>query len=123
MVARVQNNGLANITAALVASGTNPMQYLQWGTGTGAIASANVVTTAASEARTAGTRSQQTTTVSNDTFQVVGTIVCAGAGKTISEVGVMDASSAGNLDIYFDFTGVALLVGDSIAFTTKVSFV
>lgn len=123
MTARVQNGGLANITAALVASATNPIKWLQWGTGSGAAASANVVTTAAAEARTSGAQSQATTTQTNDTYQVVGTITCASAGKTISEVGVMDAVTAGNLDFYFDFTGVALLVGDSIAFTTKVSFV
>lgn len=121
MVARVQNSGLANIVAALVTA--NVVKFLQWGTGSGAIASANVVTTAAAEARTSGTMSAVTTTVTNDTVQVVGTITCATTGKTISEVGVMDASSAGNLDFYYDFTGVALLVGDSIAFTTKVSFV
>ena len=123
MTARVQNNGLANITATLVASATNPIKWLQWGTGTAAAASANVVTTAAAEARTNGTPSQVTTKVTNDTHQVVGTITCTSVGKTISEVGVMDAVTAGNLDYYFDFTGVALLVGDSIAFTTQVKFV
>jgi glycine betaine/choline ABC-type transport system substrate-binding protein len=121
MTARVQNNGLANIVSALVSA--NVMKWLQWGTGSGAVASANVVTTAAAEARTSGTLSAVTTTVTNDTLQCVGTITCAGSGKTISEVGVMDASTSGNLDVYFDFTGVALLVGDSIAFTTQVKFV
>lgn len=121
MVARVQNNGLANFVAALVTA--NVARYLQWGTGSGAIASANVVTTAAAEARTAGTLSAVTTTVTNDTLQCVGTITCATTGKTISELGVMDASTSGNMLEYFDFTGIALLVGDSIAFTTQVKFV
>jgi glycine betaine/choline ABC-type transport system substrate-binding protein len=121
MTARVQNGGLANITAALVTASV--VKFLQWGTGSAAAASANVVTTAAAEARTSGTMSQVTTTVTNDTVQVLGTITCATTGKTISEVGVMDAITAGNLDFYFDFTGVALLVGDSIAFTTQVKFV
>jgi hypothetical protein len=123
MTARVQNGGLANITAALVASATNPIKWLQWGTGSAAAATANVVTTAATEARTPGAQSTVTTTVTNDTYQVTGTITCTTAGKTISEVGVMDAVTAGNLDFYFDFTGIALLVGDSIAFTTQVKFV
>jgi hypothetical protein len=120
MTARVQNNGLANIVAALVSA--NAIKWLQWGTGSGAVASANVVTTAAAEARTSGTTSAVTTTVTNDTFQVVGTIT-ATSGKTVSEVGIMDASTAGNLDVYYDFTGVALLTGDSIAFTAQVKFV
>ena len=59
MVARVQNNGLANITAALLAYASLP-KFLQWGTGSGAAASANVVTTTTTtEARTNGSASQQ----------------------------------------------------------------
>jgi hypothetical protein len=121
MTARVQNGGLANIVAALVTASVT--KFLQWGTGSAAAATANVVTAAAAEARTSGSMTAQTTTVTNDTLQVVGTIVCATTGKTISEVGVMDAASAGNMDFYYDFTGIALLVGDSIAFTAQVKFV
>lgn len=121
MTARVQNNGLANFVAALVTA--NVVKFLQWGTGSAAGPTANVVAAAAAEARTAGTLSAVTTSVAGDTLQCVGTITCTTTGKTISEVGVMDASTSGNLDIYFDFTGVALLVGDSIAFTTQVKFV
>src|ERR1019366_8282255 len=36
------------------------------------------------------TGSVVTTTTANDTFQVAGTITCAGAGKTIAEVGLYD---------------------------------
>lgn len=122
MTARVQNGGFANITNALVNWATTPPKWLQWGTGTAAGASANVVTTAAAEARTVGTPSAVTTTNTNDTYQVVGTITCATSGKTISEVGVMDALTSGNLIMYFDFTGIALLVGDSIAFTCQTKF-
>lgn len=126
MVARVQNAGLANITAALLAA--NVMRYLQWGTGSAAAATANVVTTTSTtEARTAGTASQQTTTVTSDAFQVVGTITAAGT-RAITEVGVFDAAGSGspptggNMDIYGDFSTVNLASGDSIAFTVKVTF-
>jgi hypothetical protein len=121
MTARVQNGGLANIVAALVTASV--AKYLQWGTGSAVAATANAVATAAAEARTAGSMSSVTTTVTNDTLQIVGTITCATTGKTISEVGVMDASTAGNMIFYFDFTGQALNVGDSIAFTAQVKFV
>lgn len=88
MVARVQNSGLANITAALLSA--NIAKYLQWGTGSGAAASANVVTTTTTtEARTTGTNSQQTTTVTSDTYRVVGTITAAGT-RAITEVGVFE---------------------------------
>lgn len=127
MVSRVQNNGLANLTAAWVAYTSLP-KYLQWGTGSGAAASANVVTTTGTtESRTTGSASQQTTTVTNDTYQVTGTITAAGT-RAITEVGVFDAAGSGspptggNMDIYGDFTVINLNSGDAIAFTVKVTF-
>lgn len=127
MVARVQNNGLANITAGLHAYASRPL-YLQWGTGTGAAAAANVVTTTSTtESRTTGTSSQQTTTVTSDTYRVTGTITAAGT-RAITEVGVFDAAGSGspptggNMCIYGDFTTINLASGDSIAFTVNVAF-
>jgi hypothetical protein len=126
MVARVQDAGLANFTAALVTASV--VKFLQWGTGSAAIKSANVVTTTTTtEARTSGSMSQQTTTVSNDTLQVTGTITAAGT-RAITEVGVFDAAGSGspptggNMDVYGDFSVVNLASGDSIAFTVKVAF-
>jgi hypothetical protein len=127
MVARIQNNGLANLTAGWHAYASRPL-YLQWGTGSGAAASANVVTTTSTtEARTTGTSSQVTTTQTNDTYQVAGTITAAGT-RAITEVGVFDAAGSGspptggNMDIYGDFSVINLATGDSIAFTIKVAF-
>jgi hypothetical protein len=128
MVARVQNNGLANIVAALRAYASIP-KFLQWGTGSGAAASANVVTTTTTtEARTSGTDSAVTTTVTNDTFQVVGTITAAGT-RAITEVGLFDAvgsgspPTGGNMCVYGDFSVINLATNDSIQFTVKVAFV
>lgn len=132
MVSRVQDGGLANITSALQAYSARPL-YLQWGTGSAAAKTANVVTTTTTtEARTTGTSSQQTTlsggfTVTNNTYQVVGTITAAGT-RAITEVGVFDAAgtgsppTGGNMDIYGDFTVINLASGDSIAFTVQVGF-
>lgn len=127
MVARIQNAGLANLTAAWHAYTSRPL-YLQWGTGSGAAASANVVTTTSTtESRTAGTSSQQTTTATNDTYRVTGTITAAGT-RAITEVGVFDAAGSGspptggNMDIYGDFSTVNLSNGESIAFTVNVAF-
>jgi hypothetical protein len=126
MTARVQDAGLANITAALVAA--SAVKFLQWGTGSGAIKSANVVTTTTTtEARTSGTMSQVTGAVTNDTLQVTGTITAAGT-RAITEVGVFDAAgtgsppTGGNMDVYGDFAVVNLGNLDSIAFTVKVTF-
>src|SRR4029077_7889667 len=80
--------------------GATPTQteprYLGWGTGAGAGAAGSTdVSTAATEAREAGTSSQVTTTVANDTHQVRGTITAAGS-KTITNVGIFDAAGSGS---------------------------
>lgn len=127
MTARIQNNGLANLTAGWHGYASRPL-YLQWGTGSGAAASANAVTTTSTtEARTLGTSSQVTTTQTNDTYQVVGTVTALGA-RAITEVGVFDAAGSGspptggNMGIYGDFSVINLNSGDSIVFTVKVAF-
>jgi hypothetical protein len=53
---------------------------------------------------------------------VIGTMTVAGSGKTITNAGLLDASTSGNLFFKTDFTGLALNVADSIAFTFKVQF-
>jgi hypothetical protein len=125
-VARVQNNGLARITTAMVALSW----WLQWGTGTNAAATANVVTTTSTtEARASATASQQTTTVANDTMRLIGTITELSTGPVaITEVGAFDAAgtggpaTGGNMDIYGDFAAINVSLGDSIAFTINTKF-
>lgn len=124
MVARVQNNGLARISALLAAA----TWWLQWGTGSAAAASANVVTTTTTtEPRTSAAMSQVTTTVTNDTMQAVGTITAAGA-RAITEVGLFDAlgtgspPTGGNMDVYGDFGVITLSTGDSMTFTVQTKF-
>lgn len=66
-----------------------------WGTGsqTGS-ANANVNLFApATEARTAGTSTMVSTSFLADTYQVIGTVVCAVAGKTITEMGLFDTTT------------------------------
>lgn len=127
MTARVQDAGLANITAALLAYASLP-KYLQWGTGNSAAKTANVVTTTSTtEARTTGTASQQTGSVTNDKYRVTGTITAAGT-RAITEVGVFDAAGSGspptggNMCIYGDFSVINLASGDAIAFTIDTTF-
>lgn len=124
MVARVQNAGLARITAALVALDW----WFQWGTGSAAAATANVVTTTTTtEARVAASDAQGTTTVTNDKVVFTGTITAAGT-RAITEVGIFDAAGSGspptggNMDVYGDFSVINLASGDSIAFTVNVTF-
>ncbi len=115
------NAGKAIVTNRIKGSGTEP-NYVAWGTGAGTAGITDTTLfTEASETRVAGTSSQVTTTTTNDTYQVVGTIV-ANAGKTITNAGLLDAVSSGNLFMKGDFTGVALNTGESIQFTNQVQF-
>lgn len=124
MTTLVTNSGFANATAAWHAYSSRPL-YIGWGTGTGQTASSTDLATAANESRATGTSSQQTTTVTSDTFQVVGTLTAGGA-RAITEAALFDAAgtgnppSGGNMDVYGDFSVVNLATNDSIAFTFKV---
>lgn len=121
------NAGKAAAAAAVISAAT--MKYLQWGVGSGQTATSNTVnsTSTTTEARVAGTMSQVTTTVTNDTVQIVGTITAAGS-RAITEVGVHDAAGSGspptggNMDLYGDFSVINLASGDSIAFTVQLKF-
>jgi hypothetical protein len=126
----VPNVGKAIISGRMY--GSTPTQtephFIGWGTGAGAGAAGSTdLSTPASEARANGTSSQVTTTQTNDTHQVVGTITAAGA-KTITNVGVFDAAGSGSppsggvLYAIFDGLSQALNSGDSIQFTAKIQF-
>lgn len=115
------NTGKAITTNRLKGAGTEPV-FVAWGTGAGTAAIADTTLfTESAEARVSGTSTQQTTTTTNDTYQVIGTIT-ASAGRTITNAGLFDASTSGNLFMKGDFTGVVLASGDSIQFTMKVQY-
>jgi hypothetical protein len=87
--------------------------YIAWGTGAGtADVGDTTLFTEATEARVSATKSQPAA----DTNQWVATITADGS-KTITNAGVFDASSAGNLLIKGDFSGIALALNDQIQFT------
>jgi hypothetical protein len=120
------NAGVAIISNRLIQAGTAPKNI---GWGTGSVAAAVTDTALGTEfapttagGRTIGTESRATTTVTNDTYQVVGTVTATSAG-TITEAGLFDATSAGNMLIRSVFTGIAVAISDSIAFTFQSKFV
>lgn len=129
MATVVTNAGKAIAAARM--RGATPTQaeplYVGWGTGAGTAAAAD--TTLFTEdtggspayARIAGTTTNVTTTVTNDSWQCVATLSSNGT-KTITNAGAFDALTGGNLFVKGDFTGVALTSGDSITFTIKVTF-
>jgi hypothetical protein len=90
--------------------------YIGWGTGAGTAAVGDTTLfTEASESRVAATKSQPAA----DTNQWVATMTADGA-KTITNAGVFDASTSGNLIVKGDFTGIALVLNDQIQFTVTL---
>lgn len=105
--------------------GANTPNHIAWGSGVGTAGVADTTLfTEEAEARTAGTVTQATTGVTNDTLQVQGTLT-ATAAKTITNAGLFDVTKAaagiagGNLFVKSDFAGIALNNGDSINFTFR----
>jgi len=120
MATLLVNTGKAIVTSRLNSGGTIP-QYVAWGTGAGTTAATDTTLFTETGTRVSGTVSQVTTTTTNDTFQVVGTQT-AGATLAITNAGLFDASTAGNLFAKGDFSTINLSSGDSIQFTFKVQF-
>ncbi len=87
--------------------------YVGWGTGAGTAAKGDTTLfTESAEARVSTTDTQP----SADINQLLGEIT-ASAGRTITNAGIFDASTSGNLLLKSDFTGVVLSNGDKIEFT------
>ena len=101
------NTGRAIVTNRINGGGTIP-QFVGWGTGAGTAGQTDTTLFTEVLPRTSGTTSQQTTNTTNDTFQVVGAIV-AGVNETITNAGLFDASTAGNLFVKGDFTGIGAI--------------
>lgn len=129
MATVLTNAGRSILTNRILAGGTEPKQA-GWGTGAGTAAAADTTlfteantTFGATGTRVAGTSSQQTTTVTNDTYQVTATITSGGT-NTITNAGLFDNATigSGNLFIKGDFTGIGVSSGDSILFTYKITF-
>lgn len=73
------STGKGIVTARMRGSGTEPV-YIGFGTGSGTSATSDeaLFTEVTSQGRVTGTSSQQTTTVTNDTWQVQGTLTAGG---------------------------------------------
>ena len=121
MATLLVNTGKAIVTNFLSGGAATVPKYIGWGTGAGTTAATDTTLFTETGSRTTGTASQVTTTTTNDTLQVTGTNT-AGGTLTITNAGLFDASTSGNLFAKGDFTGIGLASGDSIAFTFKVQF-
>ena len=104
MATLLVNTGKANVTSALTSSAN---KYIGWGTGAGTTALTDTTLFTETGSRTAGTQSQQTTTTTNDTYQVTGTTTAGGA-LAITNAGIFDASTSGDLFAKGDFSTINL---------------
>lgn len=121
-VLKITNKGLDIITGRLKGIGAEP-KYVHWGTGTTPASADDIALQApGNEARVSGTSSQETTTVTNDTYQVIGNLTCSGSSKAITEVGLFDAATNGNLFFRGTINPINVSAGDGVQFTIKVQF-
>lgn len=114
------NGGKAIVTNRIKGSGTEP-NYVAVGTGAGTAAATDTSLFTEVETRVAGTSTQQTTTTTSDTYRVVGTVSIT-ATRTLTNAGLFDASSSGNMLMKGDFANIGLVNGDSITIAAAVVF-
>jgi len=92
--------------------------YIGWGTGGGTAAKPDTTLfTEASESREIATKSQPTA----DANRFVATMTADGV-KTITNAGVLDAATTGNLLLKSDFAGILLAASDTIQFTFTITW-
>ena len=121
-VVTVVDTGLAKVTDLLAAVTTVCPGWVGWGIGTIAPVVGNTgLGTPSAEARTVGTKTQETTTTPNDTYQVVALITALSA-QAITEVAVFDALTVGNLFLRGTFSAINVSIDDTIEFTIKTVF-
>jgi hypothetical protein len=102
-----------------------PFTYLELGTSSTATSAGQTALQAAITdtglARAAATVSRTTTTVTNDTLQLVYTWTASGS-KTIEEIGVFNASSAGTMLSRALTTSKSVVNGETFQATYKLAF-
>jgi hypothetical protein len=118
------NAGFALVAGRLNGSGSPAAAtYIAVGTGTNAAAAADTAlqteTTTSGLGRAAGSVSLVTTTVTNDTAQIVVTFTVTGI-VAVTESGVFNASSAGTLLCRQVFSAITTANGDSLQITWKI---
>lgn len=120
------NTGASIITNRIIQAGTAG-KNIGWGIGTtaSAVTQTALVTESApttAGGRTAGTESRTTVTNTSDNYVVTGTVT-AGSTLAITEAGLFDALTTGNMLIRSDYAAVNVVSADSIAYTFGLKMV
>jgi hypothetical protein len=121
----VTNAGKAQLALLTGDASAVPFTFLAIGTSATAVAATDTTLTAeivdSGLERAAGTVSRVTTTVTNDTFQITKTWTASGS-KTVEEVGVFNAASAGTMLSHALTTSKAVTAGETITATYQLRF-
>lgn len=119
----VVTTGMQWITGALTGDTAAPTTMKYIGIGTGSTAAATTDTTLGTpvESRATGTQSRITTTVSNDTYKVVGTVSITDT-RAVTEAGLFSASTDGTMAARQVFSAVNAVSGDSLQITWTLAF-
>jgi hypothetical protein len=92
--------------------------YVGWGTGAGTAAKADTtLSTEAAESRVAATMTQPSANINQAVAQITAT-----GSKTITNAGLFDASTVGNLIVHGDHGGIAVVSGDKIEYTIQITW-
>lgn len=95
-----------------------PTWYVGWGTGADtADKTDTTLSTEGTESRVATSQSQPSANIN----QFQGTITADGS-KTITNAGILSASTSGTLLLFSDFSGIAVVASDSIQFTFQLTW-
>lgn len=117
--------GFAQLALLAGDASATPFTYIAVGTSSTAPTIADTTLTAeivdTGLARVAGTVSRVTTTGTNDTYQITTTWTASGS-KTIEEVGVFNASSAGTMLSHALTTSKAVANGETLTGTYRLKF-
>ena len=118
----ITNSGMAEV-AALIGSDTagdgTAFDYIAIGTGTGA-PSATDTTLGSEQQRAAATGTRVTTSVTNDTLQLVKDAFSFSGSYAITEVGVFNAASNGTMLSRSTFSAVNVTSSDTLKVTVKI---
>lgn len=103
----------------LTGQSANAMTYIALGTGSPAANALGAEITDSGLQRAAATISTSTTTTTNDTAELTKTFSATGS-KAVTEEGILDAASSGNMGASQSFSAVNLVSGDSLQITHKL---